>query len=119
MTAERLFFHGDDRSAPFLTENGQQPLIKDNDPSHLQPQEFYRAFVDVFDMSDPEQRTKYTDVVNTIAKGTSVLCREEVMQHNGKFIIYCRWMQRYYATASQVYEGARRNATTGQVSFRD
>lgn len=108
----QVFFHGEDRAVPFLG-NGM-PMVR-NDDAH-QPEEFWRGFIGVFDLGKPDDLTKYNEVVNAIAKGSSILCREEVEFFEGRYIVFCRWAERYYATPKQVYEGAYRNGQ-GQLCF--
>lgn len=94
-------------SGPPLTREGEAGL-----------EEFARGWVGQFDLGKPDQLRQYNEVVNAVAKRTIVLCREEVAfnQVTGSWIVFARWLERYYAMPGQVYQGAYRNAA-GQLCY--
>jgi hypothetical protein len=114
---QSVLFHADDAGVPVLMPGGRFPLVRDTDADA--PQEFATGYVEVFDLSVPDEKARYNEVINAVAKGTCIICREEVVfsPKTDNYMVFCRWMQRFYAPARSVYQGASRNER-GQIVFK-
>jgi len=89
----RRYFAAD----PGVEFRGQVPLINADDPN--QPQEFMDGMARVFNLADPQQAKDYNEVINKVARGIAILCREDVTfsEKTDNYVIYARWMERFYA----------------------
>lgn len=117
--SDNLWFNRDDPLVPFDVPAGSSmPLYRDSDPESQRPQETYDGYAKVFDLAIPEQFQEYNAVLDVVAKGTAVICKQEVNFHEGRYIIYLHWMERKYATVQQIQSKATRKPN-GQISFRN
>lgn len=95
---EKRFFHAD----PLVPFRGPVPLVRPDDPQ--QPEEFHDGKVAVFDLSDRDQLVRYNEIVNQCARGTAVMCKEEVTfsEKSNNYVVFVRWMERFYATVDHL-----------------
>jgi len=63
---------------PFLTKKDKGvPLYKNSDPTRIKPQQIRRARVDIFDLSDAEQLTRYNKIWEAVGYGLVQVADEE------------------------------------------
>jgi hypothetical protein len=70
------FFSGME-GVPFRTREGTVPLIKKDDPAHLQPKLSHDVQVKVFDLSDADDVKEYTEVLNFCARRLGRILEKE------------------------------------------
>lgn len=91
--AKRRYFAAD----PGVEFRGEVPLLPPE--AEGQPQEFRDGKVRVFDLSDAQHLADYNEVVNQVARGAAILCKEDVTfsEKTHNFMVFVRWMVRFYA----------------------
>jgi len=82
---------------PYRNSSGVPPHIKSKDPFYKKPQVVPDARVRVFDLSDEKQLGDYEQVMQSIARGSAILSREEMMYDDGSknWRVLLRWVEQY------------------------
>ena len=84
------------RSAPPLEvklPEGPVPLIKPEDPDHMQVREIWTAHVQTFDLRKPEDVTALEAVWQAVTNGHATISQERVDFNptTGSYVAYARW----------------------------
>ena len=115
VSQNRPILYPDDPLTPMMpTYEGRIPLWRQDDIK--QPAQFYNGHVDVFDLSIEDDWNAYNQVVNAAAHGQAIICREESNfdTKKGTYIVFVRWMERYYA---MVEDDQKRVSTAADASI--
>lgn len=62
---------------PFRTKQGVVPYFKHDDPQHRQPVLVTDMHVGTFDMSNEDDKAKFTEVLDRVAKGKGYISQRE------------------------------------------
>jgi len=79
-----------------LPFRGQIPHIKKDDPEHMLPVKDWDIFVEIFDITNAEQKAKYIEVCNKAVKGQAQCFIEKYLDVKDTVKIYLKWGEPYY-----------------------
>ena len=83
---------------PFRLPPGEQfPMLKQDDPDYMQPQQVADAYVKVFDLSKKEDLEEYAEVWDKASKGLILISAEERHWSDEiqNFKVFLRWGEVY------------------------
>lgn len=93
LSMHRLFPGHDGIPFRLTGDQRQAPMLKNDDPEHMQPMPVADAHVRIFDMSKDIDVSEYAQVWDSAAKGTVLISAEERhwSDKTQNFLIFLRW----------------------------
>jgi hypothetical protein len=72
---------------------GVPGMFREGDPQAIQPRQGVETFVDIFDLSKPEDKEEYDRVIQVIANGHGVLSKEDLRydEQLKNWRVFIRW----------------------------
>ena len=74
---------------------GTPGMFKAKDPEKMQPRQGMRTHVDIYNLSVPDEKKQYEEVIQIIANGYGMLSKEDLQYDRAEKIwrVYIRWAE--------------------------
>lgn len=100
---------------PFRTKSDSVPLIKRDDPAHLQPKLSNDIKVKIFDMSNSEDIKEYTEVLNFCARKLGRIIEKETkyIEEKSNWKILLSWTSYFWEDPAESSKQCKKYYSNG------